>query len=303
VYIFFDRGLNIVPQYSGLIQVGEADALNKLEMLPSRMPKNGYFYTYITNQAQRKVYFNNLTIVRTVGNQRAAHSYYPYGLTWSNIDSGELHNKIFQGKDFQQNEWGEHGLEVYDFHARMYDPVLGRWSVGDPTAGLRLDVSPYNFCHNNPISIIDPSGALDEWVQLGDDVFFDSRVNSEADATELYGSNATYLRNGTTYTSTTGANVELGDFGFFKSDGKTFASDDRAEEALKNERQATETRISSLSILLAGAKQIRALQLADVLTPDPSESHWGKPAALGILNLLYTFLFINSLSENPITLV
>jgi RHS repeat-associated protein len=108
------------------------------------------------------VYFNNLTIVRTVGNQRAAHSYYPYGITWSNIDSGELHNKAFQGKDFQQNEWGEHGIEVYDFHARMYDPVLGRWSVVDPLAVASPNWSPYRAFYDNPIIYTDPTGLL-EW--------------------------------------------------------------------------------------------------------------------------------------------
>jgi RHS repeat-associated protein len=115
------------------------------------------------------VYFNNLTIVRTVGNQRAAHDYYPYGLTWSNIDSGELHNKAFQGKDFQQNEWGEHGLEVYDFHARMYDPVLGRWSVVDPLAEKYSNMAPYTFSANNPILFIDPSGM--------DIVYYDANGN------------------------------------------------------------------------------------------------------------------------------
>jgi RHS repeat-associated protein len=111
------------------------------------------------------MHFNNPTVVKTTGNQRAAHSYYPYGLTWSNIDSGELHNKAFQGKDFQQNEWGEHGIEVYDFHARMYDPVLGRWSVVDPLAHLQVDKSPYHFVSNNPISRVDPTGKSDDWVE------------------------------------------------------------------------------------------------------------------------------------------
>jgi len=40
----------------------------------------------------------------------------------------------------------------------MYDPQLGRWHVQDPMAELDYNFSPYNFCLNNPINLLDPDG-------------------------------------------------------------------------------------------------------------------------------------------------
>ena len=45
--------------------------------------------------------------------------------------------------------------------ARYYLPALGRWTAVDPMASERLWVSPYNYVQNNPVQLIDPTGALD----------------------------------------------------------------------------------------------------------------------------------------------
>ena len=44
----------------------------------------------------------------------------------------------------------------YNLH-RWYDPVTGRWMSQDPT-GLRPDLNPYRYVHNNPTDLTDPSG-------------------------------------------------------------------------------------------------------------------------------------------------
>lgn len=64
---------------------------------------------------------------------------------------------LYNGKELIE----DNGLEYYDYGARMYDPVIGRWGGVDPLADQRNWVSPYNFVQNNPLSRIDPDGRAD----------------------------------------------------------------------------------------------------------------------------------------------
>ncbi len=62
----------------------------------------------------------------------------------------------FNGKE-NDNEVIGIGNSV-DFGARIYDPRLGRWLSVDPLQAKYPDLSPYNFCANNPVFLIDPDG-------------------------------------------------------------------------------------------------------------------------------------------------
>src|SRR5690606_23255930 len=56
--------------------------------------------------------------------------YYPFGLQYqSGIVAGTPENKyLYNGKEIQA------GLKQYDYGARLYDPVIGRWGAVDPLA-------------------------------------------------------------------------------------------------------------------------------------------------------------------------
>jgi RHS repeat-associated protein len=59
------------------------------------------------------------------------------------------------------------GVDRYDYGARFYDPQIGRWHAVDPMADVAPDWSPYRFCFNNPIKIVDPTGLLEtEFVDI-----------------------------------------------------------------------------------------------------------------------------------------
>lgn len=80
--------------------------------------------------------------------------YYPFGMVAVKTD-GESDNKyLYNGKELQE----EIDLDWYDYGARFYDPQIGRWHAIDPSAETYLSWTPYNYCANNPMNIIDPNG-------------------------------------------------------------------------------------------------------------------------------------------------
>ncbi len=80
--------------------------------------------------------------------------YYPSGLPWNENFGAMEHPYRYNGKEFVEM----HGLDEYDSEARWYYPALGRTTTIDPLAEKYYDISPYAWCGNNPVSIIDPDG-------------------------------------------------------------------------------------------------------------------------------------------------
>jgi RHS repeat-associated protein len=121
--------------------------------------ENGLYYFYLKDHLG-----NNNMIADANGQGRQFNFYYPYGLTSTN-ESANLDKQPYKfgGKEYETM----HGLNLYDFEARPYDPILGRFLTPDPLAEKCPWINPYAYCNNNPVNYIDPTGMSTHTDSLG----------------------------------------------------------------------------------------------------------------------------------------
>ena len=81
--------------------------------------------------------------------------YYPSGLQFcDNTTDSDVQPQRYNGKELDKM----HGLNTYDYGARQYNPVTARWDRMDPLCEKYYGVSPYSYCHGDPVNKIDPDG-------------------------------------------------------------------------------------------------------------------------------------------------
>ena len=92
-------------------------------------------------------------------------AYYPFGMNIAGLSSANSspENKYkYNGKRCTERSRsdleGEFGLDWYDYGARFYDAVLGRWHVIDSKAEKYIATTPYAYAVNIPVLFIDPDG-------------------------------------------------------------------------------------------------------------------------------------------------
>ena len=146
-----------------MLQVRDPNVLGNLGILNLKMPSNGFFYVYTKNESNVKVYFNDLTILHTTSVLKVENHFYPYGLLMEGITpvvaaNGSINKYKFSDSELQL----ELGLNQYDFSARFYDPVIGRFNVIDPFADFAASFTSYRYAFDNPVSSNDPSGLWEE---------------------------------------------------------------------------------------------------------------------------------------------
>ena len=93
-------------------------------------------------------------VVNASGSVQQVTNYYPFGATYAESTAADFQPYKYNGKELDKM----HGLNTYDYGARQYDPILARWDRIDPLAEKYYNVSPYAYCSNNPIKLIDPNG-------------------------------------------------------------------------------------------------------------------------------------------------
>jgi RHS repeat-associated protein len=118
-----------------------------------------------------KDHLGNVRIVLQAGGSsgtlKQSNDYYPFGMAFTR-NSSFSEDEIFA----HENKYKYNGKEEQpmpgkwlDYGARFYDAQLGRWHSVDPLAEDFPSWTPYHYCHNNPIVLIDPDGRSADWYQ------------------------------------------------------------------------------------------------------------------------------------------
>ena len=102
---------------------------------------------------------NNRVVVAEEGTVEEVNDYYAFGGLMSTSSRQSVQPYKYNGKELDRKG----GLDWYDYGARMYDAVLGRWHAVDPMSEKYYGVSPYLYYANNPILLVDPNGMWPTW--------------------------------------------------------------------------------------------------------------------------------------------
>ena len=95
---------------------------------------------------------NNRVVINQSGTVEEANHYYPFGGVFAS--SGNVQPYKYNGKEFDAKK----GLNWYDYGARHYDAVLGRFTTNDRFAEKYYSMSPYQYGANSPVGNIDVNG-------------------------------------------------------------------------------------------------------------------------------------------------
>ena len=99
---------------------------------------------------------NIRVVADETGKVDEVNDYYPFGGLMSNV-CNNVQSYKYNGKELDRKG----GLDWYDYGARHYDAMIGRWHTVDPSAAKYYRWGPYVYCKNSPVNRIDLDGKDD----------------------------------------------------------------------------------------------------------------------------------------------
>jgi RHS repeat-associated protein len=86
------------------------------------------------------------------------YRYDAFGVPVTIYSAGTYNNRFkFTGREFNST------FGFYEYRARAYSPILGRFMSEDPKLFDAGDYNLFRYCHNDPIDFTDPMGTLEQY--------------------------------------------------------------------------------------------------------------------------------------------
>ena len=172
---------------------------------------------------------------------------------------GESSNDKVQRYKYNGKELDRmHGLNWYDYHARQYDGAMGQFTSMDQLCEKYYNVSPYAYCHDNPMNRIDPDGRDDfEVGQEGGLTLIKLRDGKEKDIIK-YGEESISIEHGV-FGKTTKEMINKIDF---SKKTATFHNVKDGLEFMRFVSKCTEKELSGVGISNNGSNKVKRLELS-----------------------------------------
>lgn len=161
------------------------------------------YYSYYLKDHQG----NNRVVAYDNGVVAEVNHYYPFGLLFGESEDPETQKYKYNGKEFDRY----HGLDMYDYGARFYDPGICRFTTMDPMCEKYYHLSPYIYCGNNPMNAIDMKG--DTIIYIHDNTQYYYMM--KGDASGFYDKQGNMLKNQNAYElSSALQEIQSGEMGY-----------------------------------------------------------------------------------------
>ena len=146
-----------------LIYTGTDATADNPELSKILYPDGYFMRTSGTSGVFRYFVKDHLGNNRVVNNGTAVYQrthYYPFGGPYADVGTASDYQPYkYNGKELDRM----HGLDLYDYGARQYDPIVPMFTQQDPLAEKYYHLSPYAYCGSNPVKYVDLEG-----LELGD---------------------------------------------------------------------------------------------------------------------------------------
>ena len=156
----------IMAAQSGMIMFGETEYSGNIIYKNGKLDKvlfPGGYCTFDKEENNLPIFHyytqdhlgNNRTVTNEDGTVEQIVHYYPFGGTFNDAGvNASLQQYKYNGKELDRVA----GLNTYDYGARQYFSALPTWDRMDALCEKYYNVSPYVYCNNNPVNILDING-------------------------------------------------------------------------------------------------------------------------------------------------